>query len=491
MRRAHSGRVAGISAALGLVVALLVPATVLADPPTRIHETGLTIECPVIVTPDGSASAFASALSDGFGEAAAVFWTESPPGENDPPLLEGFGEATATGLTIEATFTLFDTNEGVPAGEATLTATLTPVGEPIPFEERSRHFRQSGTTQDASVAGSMSIEAEGVTDGPVSFDLSECGGFITETDLFIVNPGTFQDFHREVELFCELETDGASAILSGFQIFFDEFSFGAAGAEIAVDGGPTVGGGSDTLLTPEGMHGTFELSDFDSGEVFGEAEVSATFTPDSVLRGVRVAQNYRQKMLVTQMSVTGTLTAVIGEDTFVFSDLSSCVASDIAFHGIFHSPAGPQPGGRVPSNDTPDGARALELGDQVQMQTRGASLVPEEPCFLTFGEEVVENFWGRTVWFTVEGTGDPITIDPTGSNFDTAIAAYVQTGEGFEQVACIDDDFSSPFQDPQAPLTFDTQEGVTYYIQVGGFDEGSLFDEEPRPEYGRLRLRVR
>ena len=31
---------------------------------------------------------------------------------------------------------------------------------------------------------------------------------------------------------------------------------------------------------------------------------------------------------------------------------------------------------------------------------------------------------GRTVWYSVVGTGDPITIDPRGSDFDTVVAAY-------------------------------------------------------------------
>ena len=43
---------------------------------------------------------------------------------------------------------------------------------------------------------------------------------------------------------------------------------------------------------------------------------------------------------------------------------------------------------------------------------------------MTDGDEVFEFGWGRTVWFSFEGTGGPITVDPGGSNFDTVVAVY-------------------------------------------------------------------
>ena len=117
------------------------------------------------------------------------------------------------------------------------------------------------------------------------------------------------------------------------------------------------------------------------------------------------------------------------------------------------------------------------------MQTGGASLGSEAPCLMTFDGEVFDFPLGRTVWFALQGTGGPITVDTGGSNFDTVVAAYV--GAGLDQVACVDD---APIQrTPQGRVTIDTQLGVTYLVQVGGV-VGNFGSEDP--EYGRLRLNV-
>ena len=41
----------------------------------------------------------------------------------------------------------------------------------------------------------------------------------------------------------------------------------------------------------------------------------------------------------------------------------------------------------------------------------------------------------------------------------------------------------------QAALTIDTDEGVTYYVQVGGFF--NFFQDASSAEAGRIRIRVR
>ena len=52
--------------------------------------------------------------------------------------------------------------------------------------------------------------------------------------------------------------------------------------------------------------------------------------------------------------------------------------------------------------------------------------------------------FGRTLWYTIEGTGDPVTVDTGGSNFDTLIGVYELDGEVFTEIACIDDVFFDP-----------------------------------------------
>jgi hypothetical protein len=95
---------------------------------------------------------------------------------------------------------------------------------------------------------------------------------------------------------------------------------------------------------------------------------------------------------------------------------------------------------------------------------------------------------GHTVWYTIIGTGGPITIDTSASDFDTVAAAYVPDGGGLTEIACIDDvEFVPIGTSLQAVLTFDTEAGVEYYVQIGGFS--NFFTGEA--ESGRLKFVVR
>jgi hypothetical protein len=99
-------------------------------------------------------------------------------------------------------------------------------------------------------------------------------------------------------------------------------------------------------------------------------------------------------------------------------------------------------------------------------------------------------FAGRTLWYTVTGTGGDVRIDTAGSNFDTAVAVYVDDAGGLSEIACNDDEPAfEPVRTLQGVVTFPTEAGVTYYVQVGGFDF-SFEDPASSPEYGRLRLSV-
>jgi hypothetical protein len=65
---------------------------------------------------------------------------------------------------------------------------------------------------------------------------------------------------------------------------------------------------------------------------------------------------------------------------------------------------------------------------------------------------------------------------------------YVPEGENLVEVACIDDVFRDPIGSTyQAALTIDTVEGVTYFVQVGGYND--FFTDTT--EFGRLRVAIR
>jgi hypothetical protein len=248
---------------------------------------------------------------------------------------------------------------------------------------------------------------------------------------------------------------------------------------------PLISGGmDDPPLTPTGIQTTFDMAIDATGEVVGSASISATFTLTGSQRLRGVLQNGVQQGVFSDLSVVGTITATSGAASYTF-DMADCVASTQSRMDLIHDPNGPKPGGTVPANDTSAGALPVAPGSQVQMQTGGASLDPETPCLVTFDDQIFEFGWGRTVWFTLKGTGGPITIDPGGSNFDTVVAAYVSTGAGLEQVACVDDN-PSPVS-PQGRATIDTQPGATYLIQIGGV-VGNFGSDTA--EFGRLRLTI-
>ena len=184
---------------------------------------------------------------------------------------------------------------------------------------------------------------------------------------------------------------------------------------------------TDPPLTPTGIHTTFDMAIDATGEVVGSASISATFTLTGSQRFHRVFQNGVQKGIFNGLNVVGTLIVTSGDTTYRF-DLAGCVASTMSRMDQIHDPNGPKAGGAVPANDTSTGALPVALGSRLQMDTRGASPEPETPCLVSDGDEVFEFGWGRTVWFSFEGTGGPITVDPGGSNFDTVVAVYSRTG---------------------------------------------------------------
>lgn len=240
------------------------------------------------------------------------------------------------------------------------------------------------------------------------------------------------------------------------------------------------GGMDDPPLTSTGIHTTFDMVIDATGEVVGSASVSGSFTLTGSQRFHRVSQNFVQKGIFDDLAVVGTIKVTSGAATYTF-DMSGCIASTQSRMDQSHDPSGPKPGGPVPANDTRAGALPVSGGTKLQIDTGGASLAAETPCLVTVDDQVFEFSWGRTVWFSLTGTGGPVTIDPGGSGFDTVVAAYVSNGAALDQVGCVDDD--PGLGSTQGSLTIGTQLGVTYFVQIGGVNGDD-------PEFGHLRVRI-
>ena len=290
------------------------------------------------------------------------------------------------------------------------------------------------------------------------------------------------------DLFCPFDTPAAGGHL--FAINRDRTDGGSfAFVDLVVE--PTdpnapvlVGGMDDPNLTPSGMHQTFDVVDDATGDILGSASISATFTGTGEFRARRIYQNAVQMGIFEDLDVSGSLTVSAGALTYTF-DLSGCDAGTQDRLDQAHHPSGPKPGGTPPGNDAAAGAKALTVGSQVQQWTGAASIQSEAPCIIGTGDDAFEFGLGRTVWFSIAGTGGSITVDPRGSDFDTVVAVYTVSG-GLASVGCVDDD---DVGQAQGLITFGTSRGTTYLVQVGGVI--GQFDGDPEdPQWGRLRLKV-
>ncbi|MGB9004989.1 MAG: PPC domain-containing protein [Candidatus Aminicenantales bacterium] len=91
--------------------------------------------------------------------------------------------------------------------------------------------------------------------------------------------------------------------------------------------------------------------------------------------------------------------------------------------------------------------------------------------------------FGRTVWYRLNARSDfQLTIDTTGSDFDTVVAVYTYSGPTLQQVACNDNSGGGS----QSRLTVSLARGGVYFIQIGGAGTASgnlsvSFTPEPPP----------
>src|SRR4051812_40935806 len=68
----------------------------------------------------------------------------------------------------------------------------------------------------------------------------------------------------------------------------------------------------------------------------------------------------------------------------------------------------------------------------------------------------------RTGWYTIQGTGDQITVTTASSDFDTALFVYSGAASG-NLVGCSDDDGGGI----TSIVQFGSTAGTTYFLQVG------------------------
>jgi hypothetical protein len=460
-----------------LVLALL-PGAVAADRVIKFedHHVGFFCEGPF----DGGFAIANIDSSEAFGDfAGAEIWLDPAIPFEEAATLAGQTDTAEivvgpTQVELSATFLVFDA-DGV-GQQAVLQGVMTPLDDPQPIEQPgfgNHHSKTEGTIQFFEGTAALTLSDR-------TIELSQCFGEVSDVSVFETNPRSFVSSNSGVFLDCFWETGDAVAALFVTQ---DDFGFFAdtflSTGDLQLFG---IGEASGSV-TVQALAATIQLIDATTNEPHSAA-AEASFEPDgSPVTSIRSGMKFRIKIVEQALTANGRLDFSTGQSFDI--DPTNCSAVAFSNHAITTQPAGPKPRGPVPVNDTPEGAISASPGDRFNVATGGAAFEPEEPT-VTCPEGDFDRM-GHTLWYTIDGTDGPVTIDTAGSGFDTLLAVYVPEGENLVEVACIDDVFRDPIGATyQAALTFDTVEGVTYFVQVGGYND--LFSGTT--EFGRLRLAI-
>jgi hypothetical protein len=472
-----------------LTLALVLPATVSAAKATRLTDHTVSIDCEELHPTSGTGFAFFGASTSDLNGPDAFLdaWNGNEPvGDSDHHRdFDQPADVTWNGTTLSGSFPIVDGN-GDPAGMATFSATLTPLGDPNAIDDNFKNgntkFRATGTSQPMQPAGSL-VLSTGQT-----FDLGTCFGDESTISTFATNPASFVNHFTARTTDCPLaNTAGDTGFLfvdlsNETDVFIDSAAVPADGSpEIEAVGGATAVGNVidaplDTFFPdtgePAGVAASIHMTVTDTGEAF-----------------VRMFSSRERRQVVrgTLLDIEGTLT--IGSHTF---DLGACVGADYRSKVLFSAAKGPKPGGKVPTNDLPSGAKSLAIGGSANVQTKGAS--PDREA--TFDCVIFEDENGapfevpvaNTVWYKFTGTGGSVTVSTAGSDFDTVLATYTAgPGGTFTPVldGCNDDVPTPPVgRSLQAAVTIPTVSGTTYYVQIGGFPDSAF-------PFGNLRVSIR
>lgn len=472
-----------VLAALGACALLVSTAGVTAArPPIRDSDHARDVGCWEVVTPVGVAS-FSVVSSDAWGADA---WIDVWDGdvlviardwEQQPTV--AFGADGSVSATIPVT----------PSGTAIVSGTVTP-GEPFEYDDQGRfgnstyRYHVSGT----SLAFSGTLSLPGVAE-PIPLGPPNCSGSDASFTYFESQPNGRVSMGTSSGGVCELaNTDGDTAIVF----------FGGEEGQLFMDGSVTDAGGTETGFSggaPVGPDGTaiLELFEYDPQTGLetgtGSATVILTATGETYGYKLRFSNGFASDS-GTLVDVEGTLDSSAGS-----FDLGPCIVAMGQYKVVSTSPQGPKPGGKRPPNDLPGGAIALAPGSRATVATKGAQPPREAdyPClqFIDGDGTSFEIPVEHTVWYTISGTGNPVTVDTAGSDFDTVIGVYAGAPDASATVACLDDTPVDPVgRTLQAAVTFDTAAGTTYWVQIGGFN-GDIFFEQPDVPYGTLKVAVR
>lgn len=458
--------------ATAALLAALVPGVASAARVIKFVEDSIFVGCGGEIDGGGFANAFAERGIDYEFGGIEIY-------DGDDLVLFGFVEdidvVEGTEIVLSATIPLIDADLE-DAGVAELEITVAPDGEP--YVDEGFDF---GNINSHTLILRQPLIGTGTITMPDASEIEiDCSGESAKGQVFETSPNAFTAHREGVAFECFWDTGDTFYLMFGQtdSEFGESLDVGwfTIDSEVFVDE-PFVGS-----IDASGVEASIHLSDFSTGDEY-TATIDATFSPDGdPVTSTIVEDNRREKLVQQLLSVDGTF-AIDGGPTLVMDD-EACNANVYSSSLSSTNPQGPR-GGKAPANDTPEGALALEAGSSLNQQTTGTA--PDAEAANELCDEGFIDQMGHTVWYTVEGTGEEMTFDTAGSNFDTVVAVYVMEGDELVEIACVDDVFGDPAGiSLQAAITGPTEEGVTYWIQVGGW--GVEFFGEGQS--GRLRVAV-
>ncbi len=253
----------------------LLPGSAAAGRATKYHDhhVGFFCETPL----DGGFAAVNIDSSSAFGDfASASVWRDPAIPYEDAPAISGFAETVSiTQGTIEtsfsATFDVFD-GDGNPLGTADLEATMTPVGDPQPINDKSHdgkyHSRVTGTSQQLEGAATLSLPGQ-------VLEFPACTGDISDVSVLETNPA-FVSKNAGVNITCHWQTPDVSA---DFFAVEDQFGFASFTELQTADLNLSVFDTSGTTgsLTATSLTATIALVDEATGDPYS-AQATATLT---------------------------------------------------------------------------------------------------------------------------------------------------------------------------------------------------------------------
>lgn len=407
---------------------------------------------------------------DGFGTfvEAALWLGDSDPAIDPPNLFSDPETSTATfGETeVTAQALMVDLESGEPAGAVMLTGTIGQLLSESSFSDRFREGNRWVEIEETTREFEASAE---VTFDSVALEAT-CLSTSSEGVFRSTNPHALRISFTDAFVEC-VGIPGSEG--STLDLFAGEFADGAFVQMQILSGGevPDLVGGTEV----SGLIGLTEVDvplfdPFDETQVTTTAALSMLVELGAVTQSEIIGQDIRVKEIATELLVSGSVEVEINGEVFV---LEGCFGSQFEVRGLFNDASGPKESGQAPTNDDPAGAVTLGVGSKYNQQTKAAAAEADQPCEPLPGEALP---LGKTVWYAVEGTGEPITIDTAGSNFDTIVGVY---SADLTQIACVDDVFDAGFS-LQSRVTWDSEPGERYLVQAGGF----------AAEYGLLKVQV-